>query len=87
MTIVVIICAVMLAIAGLLCMTRLLYGPTLADRVVALDALLVVAVIAIGVWTAGTGRGTYVEALLIVALVAFIGTTTVARFIERRGSK
>lgn len=85
MTVVLGICGVMLAVAALLCMTRLIKGPTLADRVFALDALLIVAVIAIGVWTAVTRRGTYIEALLVIALVAFIGTTTVARFIERRG--
>jgi len=85
MTIVLTVCGVLLAAASLLCLARLIMGPTLADRVIALDALLIVVVIAIGVWTAGTGRGTYVEALLVVALMAFIGTTTVARFIERRG--
>ncbi len=85
MTIVLFVCATMLATAGLMCLARLVYGPTLADRVIALDALLIVFVVAIGVWTASTGRGTYIEALLVVALVAFIGTTTVARFIERRG--
>lgn len=84
MSVVATICLVMLAIAAVLCMARLLYGPTLADRVIALDALLVTAVIAIGVWTATSRKGTYVDALLIVALVAFIGTATVARFIERR---
>lgn len=85
MTIVLTVCGVLLAASSLLCLARLIMGPTLADRVIALDALLIVVVIAIGVWTAGTGRGTYVEALLVVALMAFIGTTTVARFIERRG--
>lgn len=85
MTVVLSICGTMLAVAALLCTARLIKGPTLADRVFALDALLIVVVIAIGVWTATTGRGTYIEALLVIALVAFIGTTTVARFIERRG--
>lgn len=85
MTVVLLVCGVMLTLAALLCMVRLVAGPTLADRVFALDALLIVGAISIGVWTAGTRRGTYIEALLVVALVAFIGTTTVARFIERRG--
>jgi len=85
MTTVMIICGVMLSIAALLGTVRLVIGPTLADRVFALDSLLAIVVIAVGVWTAVTRRGTYIEALLVAALVPFIGTTTVARFIERRG--
>lgn len=87
MTVVALICGAMLVIAALLCLVRLAVGRTLADRVIALDALLVVVAIAIGVWTAVTTRGTYVEVLLVFAVVAFVGTATVARFIERRGSE
>ena len=87
MIVVVWICLVMLSIAAALCVRRLVRGESMADRVLALDALLIVVVIAIGVDAAATGRGTYLEAMLIVALVAFIGTTTVARFIERRGAR
>lgn len=87
MTIVLAICAIMLAAAALLCLLRLVRGVSLADRIMALDALLIVVVIGIGVDAARTGQGTYLEALLVVALIAFIGTTTVARFIERRGSR
>ena len=87
MTVVYAICGVMLAIAAILCLVRLVRGSSLADRIIALDALLIVVAIGIGVETARTGQGTYLEALLVVALIAFIGTTTVARFIERRGSR
>lgn len=77
---------VMLSIAAVLCTVRLVRPGSLADRVIALDSLLIVAVAAIAVEAARTGRGTYLEAMLVVALIAFIGTTTVARFIERRGA-
>lgn len=87
MTVVVWICLTMLSVAALLCVIRLVQGESMADRVLALDSLLIVVVIGIGVDAAGTGRGTYLEAMLVVALIAFIGTTTVARFIERRGAR
>lgn len=87
MVVVVAICFVMLAIAALACTWRLVRGVSLADRVLALDSLLIVVVIAITVDAAYSGRGTYLEAMLVVALIAFIGTTTVARFIERRGAR
>lgn len=87
MTIVAWLCQGMLSIAAVLFSIRLLRRGSMADRVLALDALLIVVVIAIGVDAAATGRGTYLEAMIVVALIAFIGTTSVARFIERRGAR
>lgn len=75
-----------LAAAGLLCLLRLLRGRSLADRVVALDALLLVVVNTIAVLTVRLGSGAFLNVLVAVALVSFIGTVTVARFIERRGT-
>lgn len=73
-------------VAGLLCVLRLVRGPSLADRIVALDALLVVIVSGIAVDAARTGEGTYLEVLVVAALLGFVGTVNVARFIERRGA-
>jgi multicomponent Na+:H+ antiporter subunit F len=74
-----------LAFAGVLCVIRLARGPSLADRVLALDSLLIAGVVGVAIESARTRSGVYLDVLLIVALVAFIGTTAVARFIERRG--
>jgi multicomponent Na+:H+ antiporter subunit F len=60
-------------------------GPTLADRVVALDGLLIVVVSGIAVGAARSGTTAYLDVLVVVSLLAFVGTVTVARFIERRG--
>jgi multicomponent Na+:H+ antiporter subunit F len=84
---VVTICYGMLALSAALCVLRAFRGPTLADRVLALDSMLITGVVAVGVETARTGRGVYIDVLLVVALVAFVGTTAVARFIERRGAQ
>jgi multicomponent Na+:H+ antiporter subunit F len=67
-------------------MARLLRPGSLADRIVALDAVLVVLVSGIAVQAARTGDGTYLDVLVVVALLGFLGTVTVARFIERRGA-
>ena len=75
-----------LAVAGFLCVLRLLRGPSLADRIVALDALLIVIVSGIAVDAARTGVGTYLEVLVVAALLGFVGTVNVARFIESRGA-
>lgn len=77
----------MLAVSALLCVARVASGPSLADRVLALDTLLIVGVVGVAVEAARTRSGAYLDVLLVVALVAFIGTTAVARFIERRGTR
>ncbi len=75
-----------LAVAATLCMVRLLRSDTIADRIVALDALLVVVGAGIAVGAARTGNGTYLDVLVVASLLGFVGTVTVARFIERRGT-
>ncbi len=75
-----------LAVSALLCLARLIRGPSLADRVVALDALLVVVVSGIAVDAVRTGDGTYLDVLVVAALLGFVGSVTVARFIERKGA-
>ena len=72
--------------SALLCMFRLVRGPSLADRIVALDALLIVIVSGIAVDAARTGDGTYLDVLVVAALLGFVGTVNVARFIEQRGA-
>lgn len=63
---------------------RLVRGPTLADRVVSLDGLLTIIVTAILTWSAYTRDGTYLTLGVVVALVAFLGTSAFARFVEGR---
>ena len=79
--------AFVLLSAGLLAtLVRLVAGPSLADRVVATDLFLTFLVMRTAVLSAREGRGAYLEVLLVVAVVGFLGTAMVARFIERRGA-
>lgn len=62
---------------------RVLKGPSLADRVVALD---LVAYLAMGFLTAYAilvGEENYIDAALVLGLLAFLGTVAVGRYIER----
>lgn len=61
---------------------RLIVGPTLSDRVIALDGMLVVGISAIIVTAMDTGDGAYLPVAVVLTLVGFIGTAVVARFIE-----
>jgi multicomponent Na+:H+ antiporter subunit F len=75
-----------LFVAGLLCLVRLVRSGSLADRIVALDALLLISVSAIAVLAVRASTALYLPALVVAALIAFIGTITVARFIAERGA-
>lgn len=87
MTIVYVLTMAMLAVAGLLCIVRMLRGRSFPDRVIALDTLLVVAVCGIAVDAARTGEGVFLDVLVVVSLLGFTSTAFVARFIERRGAR
>lgn len=82
-----ILCYLGLAVAAAATVYRLAVGPTVPDRVVALDTLLYIVVMGIAVAAATTGRGDFLGVLVAAALLAFVGTTTVARFVERRGGQ
>jgi multisubunit Na+/H+ antiporter MnhF subunit len=74
-----------LVVAGGCFAYRMLRGPSLADRVVAINGLLLVGMAAIAARAVQTGVGAFLNVLVVVALVGFIGTAMVARFIEGRG--
>lgn len=64
---------------------RLVRGPTLADRVIAIDGMLVSGVSTVIVRSVETQRGAFLQVAVVFTLVGFIGTAVVARFIEGRG--
>ena len=75
---------VILALAAALFTVRLCLGPSLADRIVALNGLVVVGMGAIATHAAHTGVGAFLPTLVAVALVGPIGNGMIARFLEAR---
>ncbi|MBB1021042.1 cation:proton antiporter [Dietzia sp. E1] len=61
-------------------MIRLVGGPGTLDRLISLDTLVAVAQGGIGVYIAWTKDTTPAAALVALALVAFLGSVSVARF-------
>lgn len=76
---------VLLSIAFVLSLIRLVRGPALPDRVVALDLMSTIAVGVIGAYSVTTMESSILDAALIVALVSFLGTVAFASFLERGG--
>jgi multisubunit Na+/H+ antiporter MnhF subunit len=74
-----------LSLAALLFLGRLLAGPSVADRVVAADGLLVTVMCGVLVGAADSRTSVSIDTVLVVALLAFIATGVLARYIEQRG--
>lgn len=71
-------------LAAVLAAVRILRGPTLPDRIVAVDLFGVLAVALIALLALDMGQPVLVDAAIALALVAFFGTVAYARFVERR---
>jgi multicomponent K+:H+ antiporter subunit F len=62
---------------------RLLWGPRAQDRVVGFDSLYVNTMLLLLVFGIGSGSTLYFEAALIVALLGFVSTVALAKFLLR----
>jgi len=76
---------VVLAVAFLLTVWRVIKGPTLADRVVALDMLTGIVIGFIALIAIRTGLTLYIDIAISLGLVGFLATVAFARFILSRG--
>jgi multicomponent Na+:H+ antiporter subunit F len=76
----------MLAAAAGLTFIRLLKGPTLPDRVIAIDLIGVLMVCLLVVTAASTEQQAFLDVAMVVALISFVGTVAYARYIERSHS-
>lgn len=73
----------MLTVAALLALVRVVRGPTLPDRVVAIDLIGVLIVGVIVVAAAATGEQAFLDVAIVIALISFVGTVAYARYVER----
>jgi multicomponent Na+:H+ antiporter subunit F len=80
MTVVLLICAALLTVAGVLALIRAERGPSMLDRTVALDIVVTVVVAAVALYAAAERRTDVVPILVVLSLVGFVGSTTIARF-------
>ena len=74
----------LIALSLLISFIRLALGPSLPDRVVALDLIASLGIAFIAVYSIITGQMLVLDVGLIIGLLAFLGTVAFARYIERR---
>ena len=74
---------VILGVALLVAFIRLVKGPTLPDRIVAMDLFGVLVVGVIVVFAGWSGVRATLDAAIVIALVGFLGTIAYATYVER----
>jgi len=72
-----------IGVALLLAVVRIVKGPTLPDRIVAMDMIGVLVVGLIVVLAASTRVQATLDAAVVIALVGFLGTVAYATYVER----
>jgi multicomponent Na+:H+ antiporter subunit F len=72
-----------LGVSLLLALFRLVKGPTLPDRIVAMDLIGVLVVGLIVVVAAATRVRAMLDAAIVIALIGFVGTIAYATYVER----
>ncbi len=75
-----------LSLAILASFIRLIRGPSLPDRVVAIDLVAFLVMGFLGTYSVLIGQESYIDVALVLGLLAFLGTVAFARYIERSHS-
>lgn len=74
---------ILLGLAMAIAAFRMMCGPRAQDRIVALDALYVNAMLLLLVFGIRTGSTLYFEAALVISLLGFVATLALAKFVMR----
>jgi len=74
------ICSILLSMTGLLCIVRIVRGPTMLDRTVATDVFVAASAGAIGIEAAVERHATTLSILVVLSLVGFLSSVSIARF-------
>ncbi|WP_372993243.1 K+/H+ antiporter subunit F [Sulfitobacter sp.] len=74
---------VAVALSQLLAMLRLVKGPNTGDRILALDTMVINAIALIILLGMRLGTQIYFESAMIIAMLGFVSTVAIARFVLR----
>jgi multicomponent Na+:H+ antiporter subunit F len=74
----------MLTVTMILVFIRLIRGPSLPDRVVALDLFAILSAAFLTIYAIDTNQLVYLDVAIVMGLIAFLGTVAFALYIERR---
>ncbi|RHA43978.1 monovalent cation/H+ antiporter complex subunit F [Cellulomonas rhizosphaerae] len=77
---IIVACGVLLTTGAVLAVVRAEKGPSILDRTVALDIVVTTMIAAVALYAAVERRADVVPVLVVLSLVGFVGSVTVARF-------
>lgn len=81
--IVIVIALIIVSMAMLGILYRVIKGPTLADRIVALDALGISLMAMIALFSVLLNTAYYISIIMLLGVLAFLGTTAFAKFMQK----
>ena len=76
----------LLSVAIILAFVRLVRGPSLPDRVVALDLMSTLGIGVIAAYAIATDQPVFLDVASVLALITFLGTVAFANYLEQRVS-
>lgn len=76
-----------LCLSTVLVAFRFFKGPSIADRVIALDLLISIGIGIITVYSIFTSQATFLDDAMILALIAFLGTVAFSYYLEKKEEK
>ena len=76
-----------LVISAVLILWRFIVGPSIADKIVALDLLITTGIGVIAVYSIIYNQSTLMDTALILALIAFLSTVALTYYLEKRKRK
>ena len=79
-----VICMHVIGLAMLLALWRLVRGPTLPDRILALDTLSITVIAELMLFGMQLDSAIYFEAALVVAMLGFVSTVALSKYVIRR---
>lgn len=73
-----------LAVSVVLVFIRFLKGPSIMDKVIALDLLITIGIGIIAVYSMVSNQSTFLDIAMILALIAFLSTIAFSYYLEKR---
>jgi multicomponent Na+:H+ antiporter subunit F len=77
----------MLCLSVALVFIRFIKGPSIVDRVIALDLLITIGIGVITLYSIYTNHSTFLDDAMILALIAFLGTVAFSYYLEKKEGK
>lgn len=73
-----------LSLSGILVFIRFIKGPSIADRVVSIDLMVIIGLGTIAVVSMLANQVTYLDVAMVVALIGFLSTVAFSYYLEKR---